>query len=293
MKSKKPNKKKIIITVAVLVVVAAFVFRLTLRPQAANFNEETAKTQDITTYYSFSGNIQSKDSQIVVSKKILPIKELFVKEGDVVKKGDTLFTLDDSNTSTGVEQAAASLEISKINYEKMTSTTKKQQMAQVSNALSSAKLSFDNAKLNLERTTELYQGEGISKQALEQAQSGYDTAKLQLDSAQDNYNVTEQSTEQNIRSAKEQVNQAQASYESTKNGVDDLTVTSEIDGVVSEIYVKENESIVTGTKIMDIIDYDNLEIVVKVDEFDMGAITVGKEVSVTINTLEKEVEGLV
>ncbi|MDY0235419.1 MAG: HlyD family efflux transporter periplasmic adaptor subunit [Gudongella sp.] len=293
MKSKKSNKKKIIIGVVILALVAVLVFRFALRPQVENYSEETAKTQDVTTYYSFSGNIESKDSQIVVSKKILPIKELFVNEGDVVKVGDILFTLDDSSISSNVEQSAASLEISKINYEKMASTTKQQQMAQVSSSLSTAKLNFENAKLNLERTTELYAGEGVSKQALEQAQSGYDSAKLQLDSAQENYDVTDRASDQNIRSAKEQVNQAEANYESTKNQVEDLTVTSEIDGIVSEIYVKENESLVTGIRIMDIVDYDNLEILVKVDEFDIGAITVGKEVSVMINTLEKEVVGVV
>lgn len=293
MKSKKSNKKTIAIILAVLAIIAFLVFRFALRPQAENYSEETAKTQDITTYYSFSGNIQSKDSQMVVSKKILPIKELYVKEGDMVKVGDVLFTLDDSNIATNLEQSAASLEISKINYEKMTSTTKQQQMSQVSSSLSTAKLNLENAKLNLERTAILYEAEGASKQALEQAQSGYDSAKLQLDSAQENYNVTEDSSNQNIRTAKEQVNQAQASYEATKDGIGDLTVTSEIDGVVSEIFVKENESLVTGTRIMDIIDYEDLEIIVKVDEFDIGAIIVGKEVSVRINTLEKDIVGIV
>lgn len=293
MKSKKSNKKAIIITISVIAVLGAFALRIAFRPQTANYSEETAKTQNITTYYSFSGNIESKDSQVVVSKKILPIKELFVKEGDMVKVGDILFTLDDSNIGNNIEQSAASLEISKINYEKMTSTSKQQQMVQVSSALSTAKLNLDNAKLNLERTSELYKAEGLSKQTLEQAQSGYDSAKLQLGLAQENYNITEKASDQNIRTAKEQVNQAQANYESTKDQIGDLTVFSEIEGVVSEIYVKVNETLVTGTRIMDIVDYENLEIIVKVDEFDIGAITVGKEVSVRINTLEKDIVGVV
>jgi HlyD family secretion protein len=132
---KKIKQKKFIIGIACLLIIA-LVLALKLRPKEEQYDEETAKTQDITTYYIFSGNIESKDNQTVVSKNILPIKKLSVKEGDIVKKGDVLFTLDDSNLAANVDQAQASVEIAKINYEKMGSTAKDQQIVQVSNALS-------------------------------------------------------------------------------------------------------------------------------------------------------------
>src|SRR5699024_4653938 len=120
-----------------------------LKPKEEKFEEETAKTQDITTYYSFSGNIEAKDSQIVVSTTMLPIKKLYVKEGDFVKKGDVLFVLDDSNNAASIDQAKAGVEIAKINYEKMGTTAKDQQLEQVTNAIESAKLGFKEAKTNL------------------------------------------------------------------------------------------------------------------------------------------------
>ena len=290
MKSKKSNKRKIVIgVIGVLIVVLVLSF--TLRPKEEQYSEETAKTQDITTYYSFSGNIEAKENQVVVSKNIIPIKKLLVKEGDLVERGDVLFVLDDSDIASNIEQSSANVEIAKINYEKMKSTAKDQQMVQVSNALSAAQLGFNDAKINLERMTELFEAESISKQALEQAQNAYESAKLQLESAQDNYNVAEQSIDQNIRTAKEQLRQAEARAESGKKQVEDFTVTAEIDGEISEIFVKENESLVTGMKIMEIVDYDNLKIMVKVDEYDIGAITEGKEVSVSVNTLDKKVAG--
>jgi multidrug efflux pump subunit AcrA (membrane-fusion protein) len=224
---------------------------------------------------------------------MLPIKKLYVKEGDSVKKGDVLFTLDDSNLAAGIDQAQASVEIAKINYEKMTGTAKDQQMVQVSNALSAAELNFNDAKSNLEKMTELYEADGISKQALDQVETVYESASLQLQSAQDNYNLTLRSIEENSRTAKEQLNQAEASYNSVKKQVDDLTVTAEVDGEVSEIFVEENESLAMGTQIMEIVDYDNLKITIKVDEYDIGALEVGKEVKVSINTLEKDVTGIV
>jgi HlyD family secretion protein len=293
MQPKKSGKKKIIIASIACVTIIALIATFALSSNGENYSEETAKTQDIKTYYSFNGNIEAKDSQAVVSGSMLPIKKLYVKEGDLVKKGDVLFILDESDIAANIDQAAAGVEIARINYEKMKSTTKDQQLVQTSNTLSSAQLTFNEAKISLERMTTLFNSGGVSKLEFEQAQKGYDMAKLQLESAQRNYDITEKSVEQNIRTAKAQLRQSEASYRASKNQAGDLEITAEIDGEVSEIYVGENESLITGTKIMDIVNYDELEVKVKIDEFDLGAISEGKEVTVTINPLEKDVVGRV
>ena len=293
MQTKKSGKRKIIIAGIACVTIIALITSLAMKPKGENYNEETAKTQDIQTYYSFSGNIEAKDSQTVVSGGMLPIKKLYVREGDLVKKGDVLFLLDESDIAANIDQAAAGVEIAKINYEKMRTTTKDQQLAQVSNTLSSAQLTFNEAKVNLERMTELFNSGGISKLDYEQAQKGYNTAKLQLESAQSNYDITAKSVEQNIRTAKAQLDQSEANYEAAKKQAGDVEILAELNGEISEIYVEENESLVTGIKIMDIVDYDNLEVKVKVDEYDLGAVSEGKEVTVTINQLGKDVVGRV
>jgi HlyD family secretion protein len=44
---------------------------------------------------------------------------------------------------------------------------------------------------------------------------------------------------------------------------------------------------------MDVINYDHLIVNVKVDEFDLGAVTEGKDATVSVTALNKEVEGTV
>jgi multidrug efflux pump subunit AcrA (membrane-fusion protein) len=293
MQTKKSGKKKIIIAGITCVAIIGLISFLVMRPSGENYSEETAKIQDIQTYYSFSGNIEAKDSQIVVSGGMLPIKKFYVKEGDLVKEGDILFLLDESDIAANIDQAAAGVEISKINYEKMRTTTKDQQLAQISNTLSSAQLTYNEAKTNLERMSELFNSGGISRQEYEQVQKGYDAAKLQLESAQSNYDITAKAVDQNVRTAKAQLDQSEANYEAAKKQAGDVEILAELDGEISEIFVEENEALITGTKIMNIVDYDNLEIKIKVDEYDLGAVTEGKEVIVTINQLGKDVTGRV
>jgi len=70
-------------------------------------------------------------------------------------------------------------------------------------------------------------------------------------------------------------------------------IKSQIDGTVSKIYVEKDQNVSAGAKLCDIIDFNNLQIEVKVDEYDLKSISEGKAVSVKINSLDKEMTGKV
>ena len=305
---KKKSRTPIII-IALLVVVAVVAVFLLRRGSGgtSGYTEEAAKRQTIETYYSFTGNVESNDSQIVLSTSNLSVKSFHVREGDHVKVGDVLFDLDDKLILSSIEQLTAALEIAKINYENAGGLSRDQQTTQVNNSLASARLSysnaskaFDTASEAYERMSSLYEAGGISKveldnakNALDSAQSGLDSADIALSAAQKNYDNLNLSISQSIRTAGEQLNQAQASYDNVMRQKDDLTVKAEVSGEVVEVFVSENETLIMGTRIMDIVDYDNLEIAIRVDEYDLPAVTVGKDAQVTINALDMDVPGTI
>lgn len=68
-------------------------------------------------------------------------------------------------------------------------------------------------------------------------------------------------------------------------------IKSDIDGEVFGIEVDENAQINPGTKIMEVVNYSDLELKVKVDEYDLSSIEIGTEVDVTINALNKTFKG--
>ena len=70
-------------------------------------------------------------------------------------------------------------------------------------------------------------------------------------------------------------------------------IKSQIAGTVSKIYVEQDQTVSAGAKLCDIIDFNNLQVEVKVDEYDLQSISEGKAVSVNINSLNKEVTGKV
>ena len=71
----------------------------------------------------------------------------------------------------------------------------------------------------------------------------------------------------------------------------DVDIKSEISGEVLAIYVEEDEQIAPGTKVIEIVDYKDLQLKVKVDEYDLNSIKIDQVANVTIHALNKDFEG--
>lgn len=72
-----------------------------------------------------------------------------------------------------------------------------------------------------------------------------------------------------------------------------VNIKSKIEGEVLEIYVEESEQLMPGAKIMEIVDYKDLQLKVKVDEYDLNSIKIEDEVNIKIHALDKEIIGQV
>jgi len=68
-------------------------------------------------------------------------------------------------------------------------------------------------------------------------------------------------------------------------------IKATMDGTVSKLYVETDSQVMSGMNLVDLVDYDHLQVSVKVDEYDLSSIAVHKKVKVTINALDKVVSG--
>lgn len=112
---KKKGKKWIWVSLLVVVVaVVAVVLLGGNRQQASAVYQETAVTGSITSYYSFTGNVKVENSQSIAATASVTVREVYVKDGDHVLKGDRLLRMSDGETI----KAGVSGEVNKLHIEK-------------------------------------------------------------------------------------------------------------------------------------------------------------------------------
>lgn len=88
--SVKKKRRKIIWAVLLVCVVGVGIYA-SMRPSAAiQYTEETARTQDIQTYYTFSGNVEPDRAQTLYAQAPGTVREWLREEGDRVRDDETL-----------------------------------------------------------------------------------------------------------------------------------------------------------------------------------------------------------
>jgi multidrug efflux pump subunit AcrA (membrane-fusion protein) len=90
MQTHKKRKRKIIWIALFLVLALIVAYGIFLRPRKPKYDTETAKTQDIVTYFSFSGNVEPGDEKVVTSTSPVRVKSLPIEEGATVKEDDDI-----------------------------------------------------------------------------------------------------------------------------------------------------------------------------------------------------------
>lgn len=74
---------------------------------------------------------------------------------------------------------------------------------------------------------------------------------------------------------------------------DNTQIKSLIDGTVNKIMIEVDQQVMSGGQMAEIVDLDNLEIEVKIDEYDIDAIEVDEKIEVKISSIDKYIEGTI
>lgn len=76
-------------------------------------------------------------------------------------------------------------------------------------------------------------------------------------------------------------------------GTDGTRVYAAHNGTIETLYPEKDDTLQPGSQIARIVDYGTLEVTVDVDEYDIGAVALGKEGTVYLNALERSIPGVV
>lgn len=167
----KKKKKLWKIVAAVLVVVIVLVIAFGGKGNQANiYEEESAQIRDIITYNKFSGNVVAAEDKSVISEAAAKVLSVLVDEGDEVRKGDVIATLDSSNLESTISIKEAALNLSDLSsaynkrdaskaledYKTALDNGENAQVLSAQASLTNARIAVDNARTSLANATKNY-----------------------------------------------------------------------------------------------------------------------------------------
>jgi RND family efflux transporter MFP subunit len=206
------------------------------------------------------------------------VAKVHVAEGDTIRQGDLLATLDTADIETQIAQAESALRVAQINLQKAQKPLSKDE-------LTLAKANLEKARINLQNAQREYDKIAWRSDAGRYPQAAsLETATVDYQSALANYNIqVKGASAEDLALLKEQVKQAEISLASAKRALEDATLTAPLDGIVLTVDVKTGEFTTGGQPAVVIADLASLEVEVSIDETEIGRIAPGQEVVLTLD----------
>jgi HlyD family secretion protein len=247
---------------------------------------KVAPQETLVSQVTASGEIKPTTYTNVTAQGYGRITQIFVKEGDHVKRGDKLLLQENVQANADVQAQSAAVNSTESGVQAAEASYK---AAQADLLLQQANL--EKAKLDWERGQGLFKDGLIPKQDFDQRKTGYDAAVAQVDSSRAHMLSLKAMLDQ-VRS---QVIQGRAMLVHTQDILHKTTYTSPIDGIVSYLPERVGDYVVMGMQnangsfIMTLSDMSVVTAEVKVDETDIVMVKMGQDADVTIDAVPGKV----
>jgi HlyD family secretion protein len=241
--------------------------------------------ENLSSVVTASGEIKPKVYVNIGAILQAKITHLYVKEGDHVKQGQLLASLDNIQPAADVAMTDAMLNASRTdaNAAKAAVNTSEADLKQ-------AQAENERATLDYNRNKDLYDSQLISKADYDTKKAAYDSAAAQLNQAK----AKLAQAKANLDSAQGHIGQNAASLRHADDVLSKTEYRAPFDGVVTNLPVREGETVVPGIQnspgstLMTVADTSVITAEVKVDESDIVNIQMGQPAEITIDAIPKQ-----
>lgn len=232
---------------------------------------KTAPTDGLTLY----GNVDIRQVQLAFNDAGR-IDKLLVQEGDAVRKGQVVATLDAARFSDAVAGAQASLQAREQTLAALRAGSRPQEIAEAEAALAAAEAASHNAEATYARQQTLVQADFLPRQSLDNAAQALKTARANVDRARQALSLVRQGPrKEDIAAAQAQVRAGEAALALAQRQLDDTELRSPDDGVVESRILEVGDIAAPQTPVMTIALNNPVWVRAYVPERELGHVAPG------------------
>jgi membrane fusion protein (multidrug efflux system) len=259
----------------------------------------------ITKYIHGQHHEETDDAQIEANiSPVIPrvsgyVKEVRVKDNQMVKKGDTLLILDDRDLALKVQQAEAALATAQSNLGAAQATTNASKanissseagVSTIDAQIGTAKITLWRATQDYDRYANLIKDHTITQQQYEQALAAKETAEHQLEVLQQQKNQVSQqtnavasqstATSSQISVAGAVIKQREVDVADAKLNLSYAVIVAQESGLLSKVNVQEGQYLQSGQSLFSIVLNQDVWVVANFKETQFEKMRIGQKVIV-------------
>ena len=210
-----------------------------------------------------SGNGRLEATEVsIAAKNAGKIENVFVDEGDYVKKNQLLAQMQTNVLNAELAQAKAMILV------------KEAELASAKAGVMHKQSNYDNAKKRYDRAKSLYASKAVSQQTYENDESVFKGASAELASA----NAKVKQAEAAIAAAKADAQRIQAD-------IDDCRLTAPLEGRIQYKVAEPGEILSSGGRVLNLVDLTDVYMTFFVPEMVAGKIRIGADVRILLDAL--------
>ena len=230
---------------------------------------------------------EAEATEIRISGKIPGrIKEFKGEEGSQVKTGDTLVIIDSPELTARLEQASAAENAASAQDRKANKGARKELILGDFEMYQKAQVGVDITKKSYDRVQRLFDKGVVTAQKRDEAEAQYKAAVATSNAAKSQYDMALNGAEKEDKEAAlALVDRARGAVNEVKSYIRETTLTSPINGEITEIYPKCGELVGTGAPIMSIVDLNDMWFTFNIREDLLDDLKMGKTFNVKVPAL--------
>ncbi|MCQ2163242.1 MAG: efflux RND transporter periplasmic adaptor subunit [Bacteroidales bacterium] len=231
---------------------------------------------------------EAEASEYRVSGKVPGrIEELYVKEGQMVSKGDTIARIDSPEVRAKLAQANAVRNAASAQSRKAQNGARQEEIAGAYELYQQALVQEDVMKKSFERVQKLFDEKVIAAQKYDETKAKYEAACAQTLAAKSRYDMALKGARTEDKAAAQAlVEQAEGAVMEVEAYLSELYLTSPADGIISATFPKVGELVGTGSPVASVTDLNDIWFTFNIREDDLHSMKQGDRINLMIPALD-------
>jgi HlyD family secretion protein len=241
-----------------------------------------------------SGTIEATSVQ-VSSQSAGEILRMAAFEGQAVRTGDLLAQIDHEALDLQLGQAQSGVELARAELALLTNGARTEDISQAQDALTQSQQSLRTAQMDFDRTTRLFAAGAATPKERDDAQARFTSARAQASAAEQALKKLQNfARPEDVKAATARLRQAEYTVRLLQKSIQDCTVTSPIDGTVTEKLAEAGELAAPGTGLYVVSDLSTVKLTIYVPETDLGGLRIGERARIRIDSFpDRDFQGTV